>query len=299
MRICAIFVCLFSSLASAQNTSLPQSAPTSAPAPVPQPTPASPTAQPLPTPTKPKLVTANTACEEENKFLTPQLVNERNKLVREDYYAKLALTWAPFAAGIVDLPIDLIEGFEPEAFDAGSQYAAQLTLGAFSPLFLQGTARLYDGEDPFWHIDALAGLSLRRYGNSATSVSRSFSGRTVSGQDVLCQLRRNDLVFVVGGKVVKRDNTLSDPTDNLFGALQLGFARVFKNSKVSRDWSATVLLDPARKGVGGQLHYGASGSIFLIPSLPFVYSSVDLGAILGPELISYWGTLNVGIQLER
>lgn len=187
---------------------------------------------------------------------------------------------------------------------------ADASIGMFHPLFLGGNIRYLPklGTSQSFNLDAVAGLTLRSYGNEWIKAGSSNNGSgmvyTWSGN---CQVRRNDFILIgglkymyIGGAPEEGANGKRATTN--VTAVQVGIqSQGGSNSKLpTTGWSLAALYDPVHGGKGLQGSFSAQGMIIAIPAHKNTWTGMSGGVLFAASYPTtpFWFTVDLGVAFE-
>jgi hypothetical protein len=167
----------------------------------------------------------------------------------------------------------------------GFRVGGQVDVGVASPLWLSGAAYYASAPEGTLHADVLTGFSFVSWGTRWVEAGAAAAGGAVTAWNSHCQMRRNELSLLAGGKLVIASESIT--------ALQAGFGESFKRDGGFTNWSLTGLYDPANTSYGGQLKLGFAGGFLPYP----VYMGMVAGGMTGDRK-AWWGALDLGATFE-
>lgn len=184
---------------------------------------------------------------------------------------------------------------DPSTMGAGWNAAVRGDVDLLHPLWLGGTLTYISGMGrAALQLDALAGLSFRRYGPRWVPAGVVANEYMVAKWDGHCQLRREESTLFGGFKTQLAFGAgPGQPDPRNWFALQVGYLSTFKVNNLL-GWSVAGLWDPYHGAYGGQFHMGGTG----LYSLPrWLYMGMQGGALVG-GVSGVWATLDLGVKLE-
>jgi hypothetical protein len=237
-------------------------------------------------------------CLERVAHPTPAIVEEWHRTVPPSFIVRGRVVAGGFMGGDGRGPAAKIPGASNVGLDYGYDLAAAGTLALLHPLQLDGAVRyMGGGSSSQLQADVTAGFAFREYGDRWVPAGATAGGGVVHSWSSHCQTRRNDFVLQAGLKLFRE--TLTQPeVSRSIPALQLGLAsHHLAGSAV--DSAFAVLWAPGQKACGAQVSFGASRLLIAIPiPVDWLYTGMNLGALVGSGARLWWMTVDLGVAFE-
>jgi hypothetical protein len=240
-------------------------------------------------------------CEDRAEHPTPAIIEAWRAKVPPSFLLRARAVGGVYVGGDGRGPAPRPTGAENPntGFDVGWQAGAAATLALLHPLQLDGAFRYFHGgSSSTMQADVTAGFALRTYGERWVKAGATAAGGVVHSWDSHCQTRRKDWVIQGGLKLLHE--TLKQPrASRSIPALQVGLSsHHLAGSAV--DFSIAGLWAPGQKAYGGQLSFGASRTLIAIHvPVDWLYTSMNMGALVGHDVSLWWLTLDLGVAFER
>jgi len=241
-------------------------------------------------------------CLDRAEHPTPEIIERWHRKVPPSFIARGRVVGGFFMGGDDKGPAPKPTGANADNPNVGLGFGwdagAMGTLGLLHPLQLDGAVRYFHGgESSMMHADVTAGFAFRTYGDRWVEAGATAGGGIVHSWDSHCQTRRKDWVLQGGFKLLRE--TLNQPSaSRSVPALQLGLSsHHLAGSAV--DFSLAGLWAPSQKAYGGQLSFGASRVLIAIHvPVNWLYTSMNMGTLMGHDVRMWWFTVDLGVALE-
>jgi hypothetical protein len=249
----------------------------------------------------PEEVREQLACEDRAAHPTPAILETWRTKVPPSFLLRARAVGGVYVGGDSRGPAPRPTGADNPntGLDVGWQAGAAATLALLHPLQLDGALRYFHGgSSSMLQADVTAGFAFRTYGERWVKAGATAAGGVVHSWDSHCQTRRKDWV-IQGGLKLLHESLKQPSASRSIPALQVGLSsHHLAGSAV--DFSIAGLWAPGEKAYGGQVSFGASRTLIAIHvPVDWLYTSMNMGALVGHDVSLWWMTLDLGVAFER